>query len=648
MWYFSQVIPLAHSRLFLVFRLGRSALASLTGLIVLATHAAPLAPPSITTEPNPVSLRAGARLALSVRAAGTAPLTYGWRHNSNPIPGATNDTYVVEAVAAEDAGTYSAVVSNKYGLIFSRDVEVKVFSPPTITEGPRPKIVEAGDYFILDAQATGTPPLFFHWWRDGAPISPGSEINYFSVAPATAQDGGLYSVIASNRWGTATSQVVRVTVTPAPPNPDYLGRRFVALARTGDPVTRSAMPLGSVATTFGARWSGREVLFAGLSSAQQPLGILSAGLGGIAVRIPPNLPLPNSLGVVAQGYALPGGARSDDPLFVLASTNTTYSGFQGLYRWDGTTLVPLVDRKTPVPEAPGESFVGFSEAVQHGNAIAVVGYTRQRQGLYVWSDGILRRWLDTTQELPVAGHQAEALYALGWDGTMAAVALWSSRVGFVAAVRTTAEASVSAFLERGDRVPGTDRPIQDLQRIVLDKGTIYAATSRSSDAFESIVEWRDGVLSSRLHPGTVVDAWGGVATFDGGSFTASDGQIFAAAGPVPSYYAIRTDPDGHQRLFVSRKLDGAVVQGTYPLCVEAGRVALFVPFGANGVGIYANLPSVLQVERGVKELRLTIPAGHSLEQSAGPTGPWQTLEAGAGTFPVPTTSPSSYYRLREP
>mgnify|MGYP001446277121 CR=1 FL=1 len=48
-------------------------------------------------------------------ASGTTPFTYQWKKNGVNIVGATAATYLIPAVAAGDAGTYTVAVSNKAG-----------------------------------------------------------------------------------------------------------------------------------------------------------------------------------------------------------------------------------------------------------------------------------------------------------------------------------------------------------------------------------------------------------------------------------------------------------------------------------------------------------------------------------------------------
>jgi hypothetical protein len=72
-------------------------------------------PPTVTTHPQSQTVTAGANVTFTVVASGTPPLSYQWRFNRAPIPGATGPTLVLNAVQASDAGSYTVVVSNAHG-----------------------------------------------------------------------------------------------------------------------------------------------------------------------------------------------------------------------------------------------------------------------------------------------------------------------------------------------------------------------------------------------------------------------------------------------------------------------------------------------------------------------------------------------------
>jgi hypothetical protein len=60
---------------------------------------------------------------------GTAPVTYQWMKNDNPIIGETNSTYVIQSVATTDIGTYNCILSNIYGTVSSVDMVVQRIDP---------------------------------------------------------------------------------------------------------------------------------------------------------------------------------------------------------------------------------------------------------------------------------------------------------------------------------------------------------------------------------------------------------------------------------------------------------------------------------------------------------------------------------------
>lgn len=72
------------------------------------------APPIITRQPSSATWYAGRPFTFSVAAGGSQPLTYQWKLNGNPIPGATSSTYTDTASAAS-GGSYTVVVSNSAG-----------------------------------------------------------------------------------------------------------------------------------------------------------------------------------------------------------------------------------------------------------------------------------------------------------------------------------------------------------------------------------------------------------------------------------------------------------------------------------------------------------------------------------------------------
>ncbi|GEM_PF-1226663 len=92
-------------------------------------------PPSISVEPNDVTVVEGVPVRLQVTAAGTPPLSYQWQLNGTNIdllPNATNfvgidsNVLTILRVTASEVGRYRVVVTNLYGSVTSREAVVSI------------------------------------------------------------------------------------------------------------------------------------------------------------------------------------------------------------------------------------------------------------------------------------------------------------------------------------------------------------------------------------------------------------------------------------------------------------------------------------------------------------------------------------------
>jgi hypothetical protein len=92
-----------------------------------------LVPPYITTQPASCTNVAGTTANFNVVADGTAPLIYQWLSNGTNLDGATNATLTLNAVAAEQAGSYSVTVANPVGSITSSNAVLSVYATAAAT-----------------------------------------------------------------------------------------------------------------------------------------------------------------------------------------------------------------------------------------------------------------------------------------------------------------------------------------------------------------------------------------------------------------------------------------------------------------------------------------------------------------------------------
>jgi autotransporter-associated beta strand protein len=168
--------------------------------------------PTVSGLPVSKVIFTGSLLALRPTVGGTAPFTYQWQKNGQPIPGQTSQTLDLPNIQPADQAAYSVVVNNVTGrAASSSSTFVTVVDPVIITVPPLATAVAAGGTLRLSVTATGTEPITYQWYKDGAPIPSATAANYF-VPFMTASNAGSYFVTARNEAASATSPAAAVTM----------------------------------------------------------------------------------------------------------------------------------------------------------------------------------------------------------------------------------------------------------------------------------------------------------------------------------------------------------------------------------------------------------------------------------------------------
>ncbi len=136
--------------------------------------------------------------------------------------GQTNSTLAISNASANSLGNYFVVVSSATGSVTSSVVNLTLLYPPSITNQPQDQIVGAYTTASFNVGATGTTPLYYQWLSDGSilPGATGSALTFPSVTPPQL---GPYSVIVANNYGSVTSSVANLYMSP------YLKTPFAGL-----------------------------------------------------------------------------------------------------------------------------------------------------------------------------------------------------------------------------------------------------------------------------------------------------------------------------------------------------------------------------------------------------------------------------------
>lgn len=148
--------------------------------------------PSITVQPQSISVAAGDSFFLTVTAEGTPPLSYQWYKNDTAIPGAVSQVFNVAGAQESDAGAYRVSVSNSAGSVTSDIAVVMVeggSSHDSVTYHPAD---ENRDSLVTISEVTAYGAA----WRQGDqwPVGPDPvPIAYVTRAGALWQGGESYT-----------------------------------------------------------------------------------------------------------------------------------------------------------------------------------------------------------------------------------------------------------------------------------------------------------------------------------------------------------------------------------------------------------------------------------------------------------------------
>lgn len=171
--------------------------------------------PAITTQPVGSDVLLGGTATLSVSADGPGPLSYQWRRDGVPISGATGATLTLLNVQSASAGVYSVVIGNSAGTATSSDARLSVLvptAPPNIVVQPVSQTVNAGLGVTFTASVDRATTL--QWFRNGAAIA-GATSSTLSLPRVQESDAGSYTLVASNGFGSVSSNQAVLTVRPS-------------------------------------------------------------------------------------------------------------------------------------------------------------------------------------------------------------------------------------------------------------------------------------------------------------------------------------------------------------------------------------------------------------------------------------------------
>lgn len=167
--------------------------------------------PTITNQPQSLTVNSGAPASFTVGATGNATLGYQWFMNGTNLLGATTSSYNIASVTSTNAADYTVVVANSYGSVTSAVATLTVNVAPILIAPPQSATVYVNSNAVFSMSASGVPAPNYQWYFNLTNSLNVTTSNYL-VTAAQVTNEGSYTVIVSNSVGSVTSSVATLSL----------------------------------------------------------------------------------------------------------------------------------------------------------------------------------------------------------------------------------------------------------------------------------------------------------------------------------------------------------------------------------------------------------------------------------------------------
>jgi Lamin Tail Domain/Immunoglobulin domain/Immunoglobulin I-set domain len=171
-----------------------------------------LVPAAILTQPQEQAVREGTPTTFEVGAVSESPVTYQWRKNGEPIPGATASSFTIPSVQPSDDGYYDVLVTDAVAAIASASVRLTVLIDPAVVKAPLTQTVVAGGNAVFSIEVSGTLPMSYRWRKGSVTLTNiilESHQSFLVLRGVTSLDAGAYTVVLTNAAFYAPGILVR-------------------------------------------------------------------------------------------------------------------------------------------------------------------------------------------------------------------------------------------------------------------------------------------------------------------------------------------------------------------------------------------------------------------------------------------------------
>ncbi|XP_036427446.1 contactin-3 isoform X1 [Colossoma macropomum] len=151
------------------------------------------------------------------KASGKPKPSYSWLKNGEPLMSESrvlieNGALTISSLTLSDGGMYQCVAENKHGIVYASAELMVLASPPSFSQSPLRSVLKArtGTEVTLECRPQASPRAISLWKRGSEMLQKNERLSLFpngtlKIANVTKRDGGIYTCIAKNQFGSAST-----------------------------------------------------------------------------------------------------------------------------------------------------------------------------------------------------------------------------------------------------------------------------------------------------------------------------------------------------------------------------------------------------------------------------------------------------------
>jgi hypothetical protein len=174
-------------------------------------------PLSASISPLSTSINVGDSVAFtSTVGGGTAPYSYQWYLNDNPVSGATLNTWTFTPATTGSYTVHLNVTDNLGNIVKSNEASVAVAAQLTASISPMSASVLVGQPVAFTSTVSGGyAPYSYQWYLNGNPVSGATSVSW-TFTPTTSGIYYVYLKVTDAIGNTTQSETARIMVTSVP------------------------------------------------------------------------------------------------------------------------------------------------------------------------------------------------------------------------------------------------------------------------------------------------------------------------------------------------------------------------------------------------------------------------------------------------